>query len=972
MATTAQEPALVGREAEQRRLADAVARVFGGSGAAVFISGEAGIGKTLLARHGLELAADRGFQALEGRAYPLDQSLAYAPIVEALGRSLRSLDAPERARVTQDLPALGRILEGIDLPAPEPLGSAALEKTRLFEAVLRLLDRLSRRAPVAFFADDLHWFDPASLEMLAYTVRDLPGLPILLVGTYRNGDALEDSRLAALLLAMRRTGVAEDIALGRLTDDEMGELANGLLGGRAPMRMVEFLVERSGGVPLFAEELVRSLRADGTLISADGEWALTSEPAAAAPPLVRDVLRDQLETLTMDQRRLVDLIAVGGDDLPEKIVRAVAGASDPVDASQEAVWTDMVSRREEQEVTYRLRHPLIGEVAYAEMPAGERRRLHARFAEVYEDTAPDEVDRIARHYQGALPDADVGRVLDVSLAAGTRALAQSANAQAVRHLEVAADLARRNRPEALAEALIGLGEAKSRVGDLGEAVGLWEEAISVLESANAQPDIARLHRLMAQILSDRGDFREADRHVAAGLAALESGEPSDKHVELLLVALFTVDRRAELADVQPAADRVIEMAARVSTPRSQLLADVAEMSALLERADYDRALRVLQRLGPVAADDNKEFALRQHTIAALIALARGDLAAAGEAIRRSTALTRHIGIPRWEYRSFMYSFIDGFYSGDWDRAQETLQELALLIETTDSPRLRFIGSPLQALLSAARADFETADRCLRAMDDSRDLERLPADPARKVVAIFGALVALERGDPVAALGQIAHCDGHYLPGLLPPWGWVARGEAEARTGLLGEANETAADLSQLGPVGSYPDAAAVRIRGIAAASAGEPGEAIEHLARASDTLARLGMPFETARCDIELGEVAVRADEADETLADRLARSYETTTRLGADRYAGRARRLLHSLGRPVPVQAGGGLLTPRQLEVAELVATGMSNAEIAEVLFISVRTVTSHLDHIYTRLGISSRTALAAHVAERRSKTLT
>jgi ATP/maltotriose-dependent transcriptional regulator MalT len=520
---------------------------------------------------------------------------------------------------------------------------------------------------------------------------------------------------------------------------------------------------------------------------------------------------------------------------------------------------------------------------------------------------------------------------------------------------------------------MGLGEAKSRVGDLGEGVRTWEEAISLLEKGSAQHDVARLHKLMAWTLSDRGDFREADRHVAAGLAALGPDEPSDEHVELLMIALYTASRRAELADVQPAADRVIEMAERVDTPKSQVLAGVAEVSALLERADYDRALRVLQRLGPMAVDyDDKEFVLRQHTIPALIALVRGDLAAAREAIRRSTVLARHIGIPRREYRLYMYSFIEGFYSGDWDRAQETLQELDLLIETTDSPRLRFIGSPLRALLSAVRADFETADRCLRAMKESGDLGRLPADPAQKLTAIFDALVALERGDPAAALGHIARCDGHYLPGLLPPWGWVARGEAEAKSGLLSEANKTATDLSRLGPVGSYPDAAAARIRGIAAASAGEPGDAIEQLAYASETLARLGMPFEAARCDVELAEVAVRADAIDGTLADRLARSYETSTRLGADRYAARARRLLHSLGRPVPVHAVGGLLTPRQLEVGELVAMGMSNAEIAEELFISVRTVTSHLDHIYTKLGIGSRAALAAYVAENRSKTLT
>ena len=532
MTPTKQDPTLVGRETEQRRLADAVARVLGGSGAAVFISGEAGIGKTLLARRGLEVAANRSFQTLEGRAYPLDQSLAYAPMVEALGRCLRSLDAPEQSRVTKDLPALGRILEGIDLPAPEPLGSAALEKTRLFEAVLRLLDRMSRRAPVALFVDDLHWFDPASLEMLAYLVRDLPGLPIMLVGTYRRGDSFEGPELAALIQVMRRAGVAENIALGRLTDNEVTEMANRLLGGKAPMRLIEFLVTRSGGVPLFAEELLRSLRADGTLLSTGGQWVITTEPEASAPPLVRDVLRGELEALSMEQRRLVDLIAVGGDDVPRKVVLAVAEGPYAIDAMAELVGTDLVSEHGEPELRYRLRHPMIGEVAYAEMPAGERRRLHVRFAEVYEDTAPDDVDRIAYHYQGALPDVDINRVLDVSLAAGKGALAQYAHAQAVRHLEVATDLARRHRPEALPEVLMGLGEAKSRVGDLGAGVRIWEEAISLLDKGNAQRDIARLHKLMAGTLSDRGDFREADRHVAAGLAALEGGKPSDEHVEL--------------------------------------------------------------------------------------------------------------------------------------------------------------------------------------------------------------------------------------------------------------------------------------------------------------------------------------------------------------------------------------------------------------------------------------------------------
>lgn len=280
----------VGRRIERQRLEEALGRVAAGGGVAVLISGETGIGKTALARVGLGLAAERGFRVLEGSSNPLNRDLAYGPIVEAVGRELREIDPTEQASLVDGLTALGRLFEGLGLSAPEPLGDAVLEKTRLFEAVLRLVDRMSRRAPVALLLDDLQWFDRASLELLAYMTRDLPGLPVLIIATYRSEDR-DASYLRHLLQTLRKARVADEIELGALDDTEVVELAGRILGASAPPNLVDRLVVDSGGVPLFAEALIDALHTQGTLVEKDAGWMMTGDRSPSAPPVVREAIR---------------------------------------------------------------------------------------------------------------------------------------------------------------------------------------------------------------------------------------------------------------------------------------------------------------------------------------------------------------------------------------------------------------------------------------------------------------------------------------------------------------------------------------------------------------------------------------------------------------------------------------------------------------------------------------------------------
>ena len=166
--------AIVGRQDELAALARAVDAAAAGTLQVVAIGGAAGIGKSRVASEGLALARTHGFTTLRAAAGALEQDLSYAPVVQALRPLLDAGGPPRRRSLTDGLPDLARLFDGLELPAPQPLGDAGLERTRLFEAVRRVLERAAARAPVAILLDDVQWADPATRALLAYLTRGWP------------------------------------------------------------------------------------------------------------------------------------------------------------------------------------------------------------------------------------------------------------------------------------------------------------------------------------------------------------------------------------------------------------------------------------------------------------------------------------------------------------------------------------------------------------------------------------------------------------------------------------------------------------------------------------------------------------------------------------------------------------------------------------------------------------------------------
>src|SRR5260370_1516262 len=217
----------------------------------------------------------------------MEGRLVHAPTLAAFGPFLRRRDSLRTARLVAGLPDLGQLFTDLGLPAPLPLGDPALEKTRLFEAVARLLERLTREAPVLLFLDDLHWADPASIELLHYLTRGIADQAVFVVGTYRPEEIDAARGLRSLLMSLRRAGLASEEALARLKPEAVAELAAGMLGSEVPGELLTLLGARAGGTPLFVEALIRTL-VDADQLHKRGEsWTLGTNLVPALPPDVR-------------------------------------------------------------------------------------------------------------------------------------------------------------------------------------------------------------------------------------------------------------------------------------------------------------------------------------------------------------------------------------------------------------------------------------------------------------------------------------------------------------------------------------------------------------------------------------------------------------------------------------------------------------------------------------------------------------
>jgi DNA-binding SARP family transcriptional activator len=528
-------PAMYGREKELEIASEILDAAAEGRGQALFLAGPAGIGKTRLAQELLALAGEAGGLVLTGRSYPLEASVAYQPIREALRQLVEGgADSAARRAIESSL-YLKRLLPHA---AAETTVAAdpALLRSELFAEAVQLFRTLAARRSVAVCFEDLHAADEASLRLMHVLGRELAHERVTLLGTYRAEDAAPGSAVGELVGSLCGAGLAQVLTLGPLAEGVMPLVVQNTFGDQpADPTLLRDIVRLAEGNPLFAHELVHTLTEEGWARLVDGRWERRGADQPPLPVAVREMVERRLRRLAEPGREVVAVASVLGRDFEYGLLHSAVAfpEREVLDALDDAIGAYLV---EESPTGYRFRHDLVREAVYRGLTRARRQQLHRRVGMVLAESAAGaaaDPEQISYHFTRSDEPWHAAPHLE---AAARKAAALFANEQAIALYEQAVALARSGpaEPRRRAALLEALGDLKSRVGDAAASVDLLREALALVAEIGDEESVLRVRAKAALGLVVLGRWEEAAELLQAHpedwrqLIAREFGQQSSR------------------------------------------------------------------------------------------------------------------------------------------------------------------------------------------------------------------------------------------------------------------------------------------------------------------------------------------------------------------------------------------------------------------------------------------------------------
>ncbi len=950
----------IGRQQQCRVLDGFLADLAEGRGGVLLLEGEGGTGKTTLAQWAGVRAERRGFTVLTGRSWELSQSVPYEPVVGALGRFLRSLPVAERVDLTHGLTSLASLIDGLDLGGPIPSATSESSRVRLHDAVATLLARVAERGPVLFQLDDLHWADSSSLEVLQFLCRDLPYVALGILATVRPFDADERPDVRSFLAPLRRAPFSTSVAVQNLDHAETELLIRTRLGGEPPDRLLELLWSRSIGTPLVVHEMIEDLIARNVLRLDGSRWSLT-DPDPPLPRAVADLIRDRIDRVRPDERELLEIMAIA--DEPTRLETLASVSSLESDAIEKALRRLIGLRLVAQsvssgsaEVSWHADHPIISQVVVDGLDELVRQRLHRKLL-LSDPRAP--LARRARHVIGGGPPHDPLMAAELMVGAADEALGQGAAGQAVVNFRAARALlsAHRDVPEpngddGLLDDLdfrieLGLGTALTRSNHYDEAISILEALLRRVGPVGSRRRLDVLRILdRAVFVSGRGTETVAP-HIRSLRRAFEAAGDWDMVAEVIQFEVLANGRDGMPDATEAGAEAVAHLRAIPLGRRAKDALRLLEWNEMIFSGDPAPLRPIADQLLAMATSGS-DWEVRRR--ASLFAFDIAGYLGLPELVTHAMAVTRALEAETGEglnWRVPVLRALDRVSTGEDPEELGLLRQIGA-VERTDVliALIRGIDTRYRSGPAVAIEQFEA--QCV-------DL------PGRdRVAGVFTAQarVLLTEGMPnavvhaealVQALGDRSRRDPS-IPGILayslPLALTVLDDHARARR-LVAEYQLVS---EHRGLPSAWSELALARMAATAPDRAG-------HLLAAADLLDECNDPLAAAARRIEAAETDARSVPS-ETLRAALVSARQCRAHWLVER----ANRVAPSLTL-TDSDPGIGGLTKREREVSAEVAKGLTNREIAQELFISIRTVTSHLDHIYTKLGITSRSELSGYV---------
>jgi DNA-binding NarL/FixJ family response regulator len=961
---------LVGRADELGSLERILDELDRGWSGAIEVAGEPGIGKTRLLRELAARAEARGHLVLFGAASEFEHDLPFSVFVDALDqyvaglepKQLAVLDDDAQAELAHVFPSLWALTSGHEV-APQH------ERYRSHRAVRELLERLAAPTPLVLVLDDVHWADSASVELLGALLRRPPTTAVLMAVAVRPRQAPE--RLWGALGRADREAALTRIELGALTFAE----ARDFLGEAVEATEAAALYEETGGNPFYLQQLARALdRAAGTASAAELSLAIGVPSAVAA------ALTEELAPLSEPARLVLEGAAVAGDPFEPELAAAAAGTSEAssMDAIDELLQLDLI-RETDTPRRFRFRHPLVRRAVYETTRGGWRLGAHERCAEALAARGAAAVAR-AYHVERSARQGDVDAV-EVLREAG-EAAARLAPESAARWFGGALRLLSQTAPaEDRVELLLARAGALAAAGHFtGSHAALLEAMAIVPQQLSAL--CTTLTTACARVEHRIGQYEQAHARLVRALSGLP--EPaSAESVGLLIELALNEFYRSNYQAMHDWAGRAVSaanvlgdaplMAAALAMPA---LADA--MTGASERARSHRAdaAALVDRLS------DGELSLRLDA-AAWLAAAELYLDLYPEAdlhARRALTLARATG--QGELFLVLYQILGRV----WYVRAKLAEATELLDGAIEAGRL--LGSPPalagnlfnRSVVAVAVGDLDIA---LATAEEAVELTSvLDQGFVTAWAAVRLAGVLLETAEPVRAVELLLGRAGGEEVTLIPG-GWRASClELLTRCWLAldrpAEAERAAALAEVTAAAVRLPLAAAWADRAAAAVAlhAGDCVRATERALASAHAAQQVGAPIEAALSRTLAGRALAQAGLSDRAVAElqRAAAAFDACGALryrqSTERELGRLRHRPHRRTRPGQSDGAGiASLTERELQVARLVVDRKTNPEIAAELFLSQKTVETHLRNIFHKMDVTTRVALARAV-ERADRT--
>jgi len=668
---------LVDRENELATLKSRLDDVLRGEGSLVFVTGEAGIGKTRLL---MEL---KSYAKLRGALFIVGNCYEEGAVPEYFRRSqpqlLHRVVGIYSAEIVKLVPEVASKLGMVpSLPSLSP----EEERLRLFEAVTQFFINVSGETPLVLFLDNLQWADPSTMQLLHYLGRSLKQEQLTIVGAYRDLELEEKEALSRCLLDMNRERLFQALPLKRLKASEVGVMVRQTFGDKISPKLAKLVYEKSGGNPFFVEEILRSLAEERMVQPGEKGWVAPDVSRIRIPKTIKAVVTQRLKRLDETCQRTLSLAAVAGREFDFQVIREITGLEENqlVTHLDRCLMSGLIQeRRVPGREIYAFTDNQVRDVLYEGVSTVRKRRYHLQIGQILEKLHAKSLvkhsDELAYHFEEGGNDA---KALEYFLKAGDRARKVHANEEASSYFESALNLLDRTGGDVREKARVAevLGNLKNWNMEYEASVEYFNKALVLLKETRDERGLARVYAKMSEMLAwSLGRYEDALAQINEALKILEnepeSPELAKVYADMALLYLWSLE---DLSKAVSLGRKALSLAEKlgVLAVKAQCYGELT----FTELVDLQKAIEYIEEGLKIALENNyTEIAVIDgYFYIPLYYIALGDFHRAMEYAKEGLEFARKVGCLIWSgYMTATIAWVYWF-TGDLQKAKETTEE----------------------------------------------------------------------------------------------------------------------------------------------------------------------------------------------------------------------------------------------------------------------------------------------------------